>query len=293
VASPDGTRGTDWVDLAVDQCTVYYTNEGPTIRRYNMCTGTQLADFATVSGASCAALRIRPATNEVMLACSDGAHRLSPTGANLQTYALGSVFALNLDPNGTSFWTAAPGGRTLYKVNITTGVVEAPSPITTRGDTWGLAIFGELTAGGGGGGGTKCDENDGNGDIKDDNSANHASDNRDVKVNSDQDDDNPACDNEPEEPNDKRDNDQKEVNSHDNRSGDDFHSSKVQSVQVVNLLNGKKATIMGLGTHNGRAVSFLVVEIDNGPSLPGFFRLELSDGYKVAGSLVDGTIALR
>jgi hypothetical protein len=36
-----------------------------------------------------------------------------------------------------------------------------------------------------------------------------------------------------------------------------------------------------------------VVEVDNGASLPGFFRLALSDGYKVAGSLVDGTIALR
>ncbi|TMD86734.1 MAG: hypothetical protein E6I73_15920, partial [Chloroflexi bacterium] len=60
VTSSGGTGGTDWVDLASDQCTVYFDNESNTIRRFNFCTNTQLSDFATVSSATqCFALRIR------------------------------------------------------------------------------------------------------------------------------------------------------------------------------------------------------------------------------------------
>ncbi len=145
VASPaGGTGGTDWVDLASDQCTVFYTNESDTISRFNACTTTQLADFATISGAKCFALRIRPLTKEVMVACDDGAHRLSSAGANLQTYPLGGVFALNLDRDGKSFWTAAPGGADVLKVDIATGTVL--QTIATGGHVWGLAVFGEILA---------------------------------------------------------------------------------------------------------------------------------------------------
>ena len=34
---PNGPTGTDWVDLSVDQCTVYYTSEGADVRRYDLC----------------------------------------------------------------------------------------------------------------------------------------------------------------------------------------------------------------------------------------------------------------
>jgi hypothetical protein len=148
VASSGGTSGTDWVELSSDQCTVFYTNESGTIRRYNTCgVGTQSPDFATLS-AACYALRIRPTTMEVLVACSDGAHLLSPTGVEVTHYFLGDVFALNLDPDGTSFWTAAPGGADVLKVDIATGSVL--KTIHTGASVWGLAVFGEITAGGGG-----------------------------------------------------------------------------------------------------------------------------------------------
>jgi hypothetical protein len=143
VAASGGTGGTDWVDLSGDQCSVYYTNESATIRRFDTCTKTQLTDFATVDG-GCFALRIRPTTKEVMVACSDGAHLLSSTGINEQTYPLGFLFALNLDPDGKSFWTAGPGGSTVLKVDIATGAVLLT--IATGAPVWGLAVFGELTA---------------------------------------------------------------------------------------------------------------------------------------------------
>lgn len=154
VASPDGTRGTDWVDLSSDQCTVYYTNEGGTIRRFNACIKTQEPDFASLN-ARCFALRIRPTTMEVMVACDDGAHLLSSTGATEKTYP-GSFFALNLDPDGKSFWTAAPGGSTVYKYDIASGSLLLS--FGTNNPTWGLAVFGEITAGGGGGGGCTSDQ---------------------------------------------------------------------------------------------------------------------------------------
>src|SRR5437870_5653957 len=46
-APATGPRGTDWIDLAADQCTLYYTSEGTSIKRFNVCTNTQLVDFAT------------------------------------------------------------------------------------------------------------------------------------------------------------------------------------------------------------------------------------------------------
>lgn len=157
VASPGGTGGTDWVDLSSDQCTVYYTNESETIFRFNTCTNTQLTPFATLTGASqCFALRIRPTTMEVMVACKDGAHLLSSTGANEMTYPLGQVFALNLDPNGTSFWTANLNGSTVYKVDIASGTTQLT--FNAGATVWGLALFGEITAGGGGGGGCTSDQ---------------------------------------------------------------------------------------------------------------------------------------
>ena len=100
-------RGTDWIALASDECTLYYTSEGQSIKRYNVCTSTQLPDFATSLGSNCFALRIR-GNNEVMVACTPELLRLSSTGAILQHYpaanypGLASLFAANLDPDGTS-----------------------------------------------------------------------------------------------------------------------------------------------------------------------------------------------
>jgi hypothetical protein len=40
-------RGTDWIDLASDQCTMFYTSEGTSVKRFNVCTNTQGTDFST------------------------------------------------------------------------------------------------------------------------------------------------------------------------------------------------------------------------------------------------------
>src|SRR5205823_8597304 len=40
-------RGTDWIDLGPDGCTLYYTSEGTSVKRFNVCTNTQLTNLAT------------------------------------------------------------------------------------------------------------------------------------------------------------------------------------------------------------------------------------------------------
>jgi hypothetical protein len=148
---PTGTRGTDWIDLAGDQCTLYYTSEDTSVRRYNVCTHTVLPVFATgLTPPYCYALRLR-ANREVMVACQEAVHRLSPQGANLHTYSRASIgetdanglFAMNLDPDGTSFWTAGLLSGNVYHVDIASGAVLG-SFNSGAGGVAGLAVYDEL-----------------------------------------------------------------------------------------------------------------------------------------------------
>jgi hypothetical protein len=140
-----GPRGSDWIDLSADKCTLLYTSEGTLIRRYDVCADAQLANFATLPSGPCFALRIR-ANGEVIVACTSNVFRLSPTGTVLQTYPGFSgetLFALNLDPNGTSFWTADYFSGRIYRYDITTGLVINSFTATPLTALAGLAIFGE------------------------------------------------------------------------------------------------------------------------------------------------------
>ncbi|MEO6065794.1 MAG: hypothetical protein ABIP49_08470 [Lysobacterales bacterium] len=148
---PTGPRGTDWIDLAADQCMLFYTSEDTTVRRYNLCTRSPLPPLiTTLTAPSCYALRQRP-NREVMVACQEAVHRVSPQGVNVQTYTRQSIgetnaqglFALNLDPDGTSFWTAGGLSGNVYRVDIASGAV-----LTTfnsgPGGVAGLAVYDEL-----------------------------------------------------------------------------------------------------------------------------------------------------
>jgi hypothetical protein len=141
-----GPRGTDWIDLAADQCTLFYNSEGPIMRRFNVCTNTQLADFANTAGCLGVGMRIHP-NGDVFTACFDDTiRRLDSTGAVVQSYPIAgasNLFAFNLDPDGTTFWTADFSG-TIYRVNITSGAIV--KQFTRGAGVEGLAIFGEVTA---------------------------------------------------------------------------------------------------------------------------------------------------
>lgn len=147
-----GPRGTDWIDLSADQCTMLYASEGPTIRRFNVCTGTQMTDFGSAPGGSqCFANRIRP-NGEVLLACTtpNAVYRFGPAGNLAQTYTAfspvptGILFALNLDPDNATFWTADLFTRQIYRMNIVSGTEVSTFTAAGQSSLAGLSIAGEI-----------------------------------------------------------------------------------------------------------------------------------------------------
>src|SRR3989344_7476995 len=148
-------RGSDWMDLASDQKTMFYTSEGGLVKRYDVSgAGAQLADFTPVSiGGANYALRLLPpgdGSGGLLVASSADIKRLDAAGAVVQTYDVAGEdgwFALNLDPNGTSFWAGDFGTNNFYRFDIATGAVEV-GPINTGVGTalFGLCVKGELTA---------------------------------------------------------------------------------------------------------------------------------------------------
>lgn len=135
-------RGTDWLDLAANQKTMYYTSEGPAIKRFDVGTNQQLADFASV-GIAAFALRLLPpgdGSTGLLVANYSDVKRLDATGTVIQTYDVdgeNSWFALNLDPNGTSFWAGNHESAQFYRFNIATGAVEV-GPINTGTGSFSL-----------------------------------------------------------------------------------------------------------------------------------------------------------
>jgi hypothetical protein len=163
VAIDEGDRGSDWIDLATDQKTIFYTSEGRKIRRFDVSgAGSQLTDFVTLSGAGNAySLRLLPpfdGSGGLLVADSFDIKRLNGSGVVVKNYdAAGEDvwFALSLDPNGTSFWAGDAFSGNFYRFNIDSGAMEL-GPISAAslnfGDTTGLGgicVKGAPTAGAG------------------------------------------------------------------------------------------------------------------------------------------------
>jgi hypothetical protein len=138
--TPDA-RGTDWIDLASDQCTMFYTSEGKLIKRFNVCTNTQLANFNLVALPNDAAFanKIRAnhevlvvSSNDVTTPSASEVTRLDAAGNQIHHYLASSIepgnaspflFALTLDRDGKSFWTSDLNTNDVFKVDIATGSV--------------------------------------------------------------------------------------------------------------------------------------------------------------------------
>jgi WD40 repeat protein len=145
-------RGSDWIDLGADQKTLYYTSEGFQVKRYDVSTATQLSDFSTLGNRPAFALRLL-SDGGLLVADSVDIKRLDSTGATIGTYDVlnhNNWFALNLDPNGTSFWSGDFGTGQLHKFDINTGTLQQSINTGSR-SLFGVTVFGEITQGGGGG----------------------------------------------------------------------------------------------------------------------------------------------
>jgi WD40 repeat protein len=146
-------RGTDWIDLARDQCTLFYTSEGRLVKRFDVCTNTQLPDFATLPGIGYAfALRLLPpgdGTRGLLVADTYDIKRLDKSGNVVRTYNVtgeGYWFSLNLDIDGKSFWSGGYNSLNIYRFDIDSGR-SVIGPIPTLGESLsGICLLGEVTA---------------------------------------------------------------------------------------------------------------------------------------------------
>ena len=151
LASYDVPRS-DWIDLAADGCTMFYTDEGGAIHRFNVCTNVPLRDFVT-GGPRFYALRILP-DGSVLAAATSAIKRFNPSGTEIASYTAAGenlFFALNLDPDGTHFWSGGLETGVIYKFDLTPvgpPVQRFSAQVAKSGGTElaGLAVFGELVA---------------------------------------------------------------------------------------------------------------------------------------------------
>lgn len=143
-------RGLDWIDLAADQRTLYYTSEGSSVLRYDIQSRVQLTPFnrTPLPGTAAYALRILP-TGGVLVADTEHIVRLDSDGYIVQQYDApgeSNWFAVNLDPDGSTFWSGGYSSGKIYRFDIATGVILASwsaSPYTVLA---GLSVVGERTA---------------------------------------------------------------------------------------------------------------------------------------------------
>ena len=147
-----GAAGPDWIDLAADQRTLFYSYERQIIKRFDVGSGAPLADFADLSGVMAPgersyALRLLP-DGGVLIAAGKAVYRLNSMGTVIQTYdAPGEdfFFSLALTADCLSFWTGSLGNSLgeyeVYEFNIASGLMEhsfnAGLPVG------GLAVFGD------------------------------------------------------------------------------------------------------------------------------------------------------
>jgi len=144
------SRGSDWIDLKADQTTLVYTSEGFQVKQYNTSTNTQLADFATLANRPAFALRLLT-DGGALVADSVNVKRLDSGGNTIQAYDVAgndNFFALNLDPDGVTFWTGDDVTHDLFRFNIASGaLIQTIDTDINVPDSqlFGVAVFGERT----------------------------------------------------------------------------------------------------------------------------------------------------
>lgn len=145
VATDD--RGSDWIDLAADQKTMYYTSEGQLIKKFDVSTNTQLANFSSSAADPKYAFRLL-GDGGLIVSATSVIQRFDAAGNVIQTYNnnCSGCFALNLNGDGTSFWAGDFSNGILTKFNIATGAI-LQTINTGSGSLFGVTVFGEIAQG--------------------------------------------------------------------------------------------------------------------------------------------------
>ncbi|TLY18570.1 MAG: hypothetical protein E6K68_11140 [Nitrospirae bacterium] len=126
-------RGTDHLDLASDDCTIFYTSRDKNIYRYNVCTRTQISGLLNpfnsqpLPGEAAFHLKVLP-DGGVLVADSQFIVRLDASGNQIQTYVAPGEFnlwgGLDLVGDGT-FWASNAGTANIVRFDLQSGAVLA------------------------------------------------------------------------------------------------------------------------------------------------------------------------
>ncbi len=87
-----GGNGINSIGLKRDQCTLLYDDFSNRVRALNVCTGTQLADFATGLIGTCYEMVVR-SDDSVVLACDEYINSLSSSGSVASSWHIGNYAA--------------------------------------------------------------------------------------------------------------------------------------------------------------------------------------------------------
>jgi hypothetical protein len=138
-------RGVHFLDFADDLCTIHYTSFGLNVKRYDVCTESQLPDFNVAplpDAGGAQALAILP-DGGVLVANLSVIVRLDAAGNQIGTYddaGRDLWIGLALDPDGTSFWATDWQTSYVYRFDLASGAVltswdVGTEPFTVKGVT--------------------------------------------------------------------------------------------------------------------------------------------------------------
>jgi len=150
---PIGTRS-DWIDLAANQTTFLYTQEGDAINQYDTVGGALAPFVSGLGGGNAFAVRIL-GNGDVLLADNGAVLLFNSAGGLLQSYdptgGAGGLFSLDVTPDGKNFWSGSFNTADLYEVNIGSGaLVQTIATGCGSNCLFGVSVQGEKTVGGGG-----------------------------------------------------------------------------------------------------------------------------------------------
>lgn len=117
--------GVFWMDLGPDNCTIFYTSVGPNVKRFDMCTRTQLPDLNAEPLPDGQTHDVRGLPDGGAIVSSGQVIvRLSASGAVVRTYEVpgeGALWAgLDLVGDGT-FWAGNYFSSNVHRFDLATG----------------------------------------------------------------------------------------------------------------------------------------------------------------------------
>jgi uncharacterized protein (TIGR03437 family) len=132
-------RGSYHIVLDPNQCTMYYTSEGPNVKRFNVCSNTQMSNFnsAPLPDASGGAQEFSLLPGGGMLVADFSViARLDASGNLVRSYGAAANscwLGLALDPDGTSFWGSDWCGSSVTHFDLATGNAIASHVVDSHG----------------------------------------------------------------------------------------------------------------------------------------------------------------